>query len=118
LSSQPVQIESLSPQDAPGRLCELSPDVRAAVLIDSAGSLVAATEDEAEELAGLVRELVAEVDAAAAVPPEQVEVQVDRGAVFLSRNPRYVLAAVTRRAALPSLMLFDQRELLAAMDRS
>jgi hypothetical protein len=116
---EPVQIESLSPHDAPARLVELSPDVRAAVLIDAAGALVAASEEEperAEELASLVRELVAELDAAADGPPQQVEAQVDGGAVFLSRDTRYVFGAVTRRAALASLMLYDQRELLSALE--
>jgi predicted regulator of Ras-like GTPase activity (Roadblock/LC7/MglB family) len=111
-----VQIESLRPHDVPDRLQELSPDVRAAVLIDAAGNLVAASEDEPEELAALVRDLMAEVDAGAEEPPEQVEVQVDRGAVFLSRDPHHVLAAVTRKAALSSLMLYDQRMLLAAVE--
>ena len=116
---EPVQIESLSPQDAPARLAELSPDVRAAVLIDAAGALVAASDkdrDRAEKLASLVRELVSELDAAEDRPPQQVEAQVEGGSVFLSRDPHYVLAAVTRRAALASLMLYDQRELLAAVE--
>jgi hypothetical protein len=110
-----VQIESLRPQEVPDRLKELSPDVRVAVLVDAAGNLVAATEEEPEELAVLVRDLVAEVDALDDLP-EQVEVQVDRGAVFLSRDPHYVLVAVARKAALSSLMLYDQRALLAAVE--
>lgn len=110
-----MQIESLTPQEAPERLRELSPDVRAAILIDAAGSLVAASPEAGEGSAELVRELVAEADAAAAEPPGQVEVQVDRGAVFLTRDSRYVLAVVTRKAALSSLMLYDQRMLLEAV---
>ena len=111
-----MQIESLRPQEAPERLRELSPDVQVAVLIDAVGSLVAASDDDAEELAGLVRELVAEADAAADSPPEQVEVQVDGGAVVLSRNSHYALAAVTRKTALSSLVLYDQRVLLGAVE--
>ena len=60
--------DDLTPRDAPGLLRELSPDVRAALLLDAAGSLVAESEDDAEQgekLAGLVRELVAAADAAA-----------------------------------------------------
>lgn len=112
-----MQIESLRPQEVPERLRELSPDVRAAVLIDAAGSLVAASEEDGEELAALVRRLVAEADAAASEPPEQLEVQVDGGSVFLTRDSRYVLASVARRVALSSLMLYDQRSLLAAARR-
>jgi hypothetical protein len=111
-----VQIESLRPQEAPDRLRDLSPDVRAAVLIDAAGSLVAASPEGGEGLAELVRELVAEADAAAGEPAGQLEVQVERGAVFLTRGPEYVLAAVTRKAALASLMLYDQRVLLGSVD--
>jgi predicted regulator of Ras-like GTPase activity (Roadblock/LC7/MglB family) len=114
-----VQIESLRPQEAPERLCELSPDVRAAVLIDAAGALVAASGDDperAEELAGLVRELVELADEVADSPPAQLEAQVEGGAVFVTRDPHHVLAAVTRKAALSSLMLYDQRALLAAVE--
>jgi hypothetical protein len=110
-----VQIESLRPQEAPDRLRELSQDVRAAVLINAVGSLVAASPEGGEGLADLVRELVAEADAAADSPAAQLEVQVERGAVFLTRDPHYVLAAVTRKAALSSLMLYDQRVLLSAV---
>ena len=118
LSSQLVQIESLRPQDAPDRLRELSSDVRAAVLIDSAGALVAASEDgeRATETAGLVRALVEEADAASETPVEQLEVQLERGSVFVSRDARYVVATVTRKTALPSLMLYDQRALLSALE--
>jgi hypothetical protein len=111
-----VQIESLRPQDAPDRLRDLSPDVRAAVLIDAAGSLVSMSPEDGEGLAELVRELVAEADAAAGRPAAQLEAQVDGGAVFVTRDPHYVLAAVTRKAALSSLMLYDQRALLSAME--
>jgi predicted regulator of Ras-like GTPase activity (Roadblock/LC7/MglB family) len=114
-----VQIESLRPQEAPERLCELSPDVRAAVLIDAAGALVAASgedDERAEELGGLARELVELADHVADPPPEQLEAQVDGGAVFLTRGPHHVLAAVTRKSALSSLMLYDQRVLLAALE--
>ena len=111
-----MQIESLRPQEVPERLRELLPDVRAAVLIDSAGALIGAGEEDAEQLTALVRELVADADAATGSPPQQVEVQVDGGAVFLTRDSRYALAAVTRKAALASLVLYDQRALLEAVE--
>jgi hypothetical protein len=111
--------EELTPRDAPAYLRELSPDVHAAVLLDAAGALVATSEEDpeqADELASLVRELVEAADAAAPDgPPEQVEAQVDSGAVFVTRDPRFVLACVTRRAALPSLMLYDQRMILGSL---
>jgi hypothetical protein len=100
----------------PERLLELSPDVRAAVLVDAAGALVGPGEEDAEPLAALVRELVAEADAAAGSPPEQLEVQVEGGAVFVTRDSRHTLAAITRKAALRSLVLYDQRALLEAVE--
>jgi predicted regulator of Ras-like GTPase activity (Roadblock/LC7/MglB family) len=109
----------LTPRDVPDLLRELSPDVRAAVLLDAAGGLVAAGEEEpdhADELAGLVRELIDAADSSGGSPPEQIEVQVAGGSVYVSRDPHHVLAAVTRRAALASLMLYDQRALLAALE--
>ena len=49
-------------------------------------------------------------------PPEQVEVQVPGGAVFASRTPRWTLAAVAKRGALSSLMLYDLRALLRELE--
>ena len=49
-------------------------------------------------------------------PPEQVEVQVPGGAVFASRTPRWTLAAVARRGALSSLMLYDLRAVLGELE--
>jgi hypothetical protein len=113
--------DDLTPRDAPGLLRELSPDVRAALLLDAAGALVADSEDDpeqAEELAERVRQLVAVADSAAGgEPPEQLEVQVEAGTVFAARDPGHLLAAVTRRSALSSLMFYDMRALLAALRR-
>jgi hypothetical protein len=113
--------DDLTPHDAPGVLRELSADVHAAVLLDAAGAPVAHSEDgegHGEELSELFRKLVATVDdAAAGEPPEQFEVQVDGGTVYAARDPRFLLAAVTRRTALSSLMLYDLRAVLGAVTR-
>ena len=115
--------DTLIPERAPERLCELSADVRAAVLLDAAGSLTSSTEEDAKRaqaLAELARRLFEEVDRATrdwdAEPPEQVEVQVPGGAVFASRTPRWTLAAVAKRGALSSLMLYDLRALLGELE--
>jgi hypothetical protein len=115
--------DTLTPERAAERLCELSADVRAAVLLDAAGSLAGSSEDDrarGESLAQLTRSLFEEVDRATrdwdAEPPEQVEVQVPGGAVFASRTPRWTLAAVARRGALSSLMLYDLRALLGELE--
>lgn len=115
--------ETLTPERTPARLCELSTDARAAVLLDAAGSLVGSSEDDpgrARELGELARELFEAVDRATrdweVEPPEQLEAQVQGGAVFASRTPRWTLAVVARRAALSSLMLWDLRAVLAELE--
>lgn len=118
-----MMADTLIPERAAERLCELSADVRAAVLLDAAGSLASSSEDDRErarELGELARRLFEEVDRATrdwdTEPPEQVEVQVPGGAVFASRTPRWTMAAVAKRGALSSLMLYDLRALLLELE--
>ena len=115
-----VAASALTPERTPDRLCELSDDARAAVLLDAAGALAGCSEpdpERAEQLAALTRELIEAVDSATPDrPPEQVEAQVPGGAVFASRTPRWTLAVVARRTALASLMLYDLRSLLAELE--
>jgi hypothetical protein len=115
--------DTLTPERAAERLCELSADVRAAVLLDAAGSLASARDEaggQPRALGDLARRLFEEVDRATrdwdTEPPEQVEVQVPGGAVFASRTPRWTLAAVAKRGALSSLMLYDLRALLGELE--
>jgi hypothetical protein len=114
---------ALTPELTAERLCELSTEVRAAVLLDAAGTPASAhgVPKEAErELAELARELFEAVDRAdrdlPGGPPEQVEVQVEGGAVYASRTPRWTLAAIARRTALSSLMLMDLRAVLGELE--
>jgi hypothetical protein len=73
-----------------------------------------------EELAQLARAMFEAVDRAhrdmPGGPPEQVEIQVDRGTVYASRTPRWTLAVVARRTALSSLMLLDLRAVLGELE--
>ena len=115
--------DTLTPERAAESLRELSSDVRAAVLLDAAGSLAGASGDEPEDaraLGELARQLFEEVDRATrdwdTEPPEQVEVQVPGGVVFGSRTPRWTLAAVAKRGALSSLMLYDLRAVLGELE--
>jgi predicted regulator of Ras-like GTPase activity (Roadblock/LC7/MglB family) len=115
--------DTLTPERAAERLSELSADVRAAVLLDAAGSLASATGEDrarARALGELARRLFEEVDRATrdwdTEPPEQVEVQTPGGAVFASRTPRWTIAAVAKRGALSSLMLYDLRALLSELE--
>jgi predicted regulator of Ras-like GTPase activity (Roadblock/LC7/MglB family) len=112
-----------TPEAAARRLCELSADARAAVLLDAAGAPIAShgvTDGRSGDLAQLARTLFETVDRAhrdmPGGPPEQAEVQVDGGTVYASRTPRWTLAAVARRSALSSLMLMDLRAVLAELD--
>jgi hypothetical protein len=114
---------TLTPERTAARLCELSSDARAAVLLDAAGSLAGASDmapDRARALAELARDLFEAVDHATgdggADPPEQIEAQVAGGAVYASRTPRWTLAVVGRRATLSSLMLYDLRAVLGELE--
>jgi hypothetical protein len=109
---------TLTPERTAQRLCELSADARAAVLLDAAGAMAGAHGvDDPDELAELARELFEAVDDARTPggPPEQVEAQVDGGTVYASRTPRWTLAVVARRNALSSLMLMDLRAVLGEL---
>jgi predicted regulator of Ras-like GTPase activity (Roadblock/LC7/MglB family) len=107
-------------QAAAERLCEMSADARAAVVLDSGGGLAAsagADPERASQLAALTTELMEAVDAAAPDgKPEQMEAQVERGAVYLIRRSSWTLAAVARRSALPSLMFADVRAVLDELE--
>ena len=114
---------TLTPERTAARLCELSSDARAAVLVDAAGSLAGASDlapERARALGELATELFEAVDRSprpdGVDPPEQVEAQVDGGAVFASRTPRWALAVVARRTALSSLMLYDLRAVLGELE--
>lgn len=93
--------------------------MRAAVLLDPAGGLIAAAgvtgRDAERSLAALAYELLGAADAAAAEPIEQIEAQTGDGAAFVARDARYVLACVTKRLALPSLVLYDLRQTLRSV---
>jgi Roadblock/LC7 domain len=114
---------TLTPERTAERLCELSADARAAVLLDAAGSLAGAhgvSKEGSGELAELARQLFEAVDRAhrdiPGGPPEQVEAQVEGGTVYASRTPRWTLAVVGRRGALSSLMLMDLRAVLGELE--
>lgn len=111
-------MADLTPERAPARLCEISADARAAVLLDENG--LAGSGELDPDRAGTLAELAAELFEAAAEaggdPPHELEAQVDGGAVFAVRRPPWTLATVARRAALASLMLYDLRAVLAELE--
>jgi hypothetical protein len=108
---------ALTPDLALDYLAELSTDIRAGVLLDSAGSLVASWQGD-DERGARVRELVTEllerVDGAADTrePPTEVEVSTIGGDIFCARAAGWTIAVVTGRYALSSLMFYDLRKVL------
>jgi hypothetical protein len=114
------QRTPLSPESAPSRLVEMSADVRAAVVANPAGGLIAAAEDldpeRARLLATLLAELFGAADSAAGAPAQQVEAQVEGGAVFAVRSAHHLLGCVVKRLALPALVLYDLQRTLDEME--
>ena len=114
-------IDGATAETAPARLVDLSEDIRSAVLVDSAGALIAASDPDtarARKLGELARRLIEAADAVAPEPTEQIEVRVEGGAVFAVRTVSHTLACVVRRLALPALMLYDLRQMLRELERS
>jgi len=98
---------ALSPPTALERLSEMSGHVREAVVLGPRGRRVAG----AAALAAPARALLA-----AAPDAAELEVATARGVVYAARSSRHAIAVVSGRGALPALMLYDLRMLLAEMD--
>jgi hypothetical protein len=95
---------ALTPPLALDYLRELSADVRAGVVLDPAGALLAGP----EALAGPARDLLASAGDA-----REVQVATADGVVFAGRSDRHSVVVVCGRFALPSLILYDLRLVLA-----
>lgn len=92
-------------------MTEMSPDLRGAAILDSEGSVLAASSSpdrwQEDALA-----LLAVADRAGGEPVDQMHVATEQGEVFAVRNEGLLAVAVTDRFALSSLMLFDMRATL------
>jgi hypothetical protein len=113
-----VAEPALTPALALDYLDELSTDIRGAVLLDAAGSVASSWRGDAERgerMRDPLLELLARADEAAggAGPVSQVQVGTADGAVFCVRHGDWVLGVVAGRFALPSLMFYDLRRVLA-----
>lgn len=98
-------------------LGEMSPDLRAAAILDREGEVLAADGDPErwrEDAANLFRV----ADGAGEEPVEQVHVATEQGEVFALRHAGLAAVAVTERFALASLMLFDMRATLRDLARA
>lgn len=96
----------LTPELALAYLGELSTDIRAGVVLDARGARLAGS----EALAAPARELFA------AAETDLVEVDTVRGTVVAARSERHALAVVVGRFALPALVRYDVRRVLADLD--
>jgi hypothetical protein len=85
----------------------MSGHVREAIVLDSRGRRVAGPAALAEPARALL---------AAAPEATELEVATTRGLVYAARSSRHAIAVVSGRGALPALMLYDLRMLLAEMD--
>jgi hypothetical protein len=94
----------LTPPLALDYLRELSADIRAGAVLDPSGALLAGP----EELAEPARELLG-----AAGDAREIHVATADGNVFAARSERYTLVVVCGRFALPSLIRYDLRRVLA-----
>ena len=93
----------LTPEDALDHLCQLSADVRAGLVLDARGELLAGP----AELAGAARELVEATGAA------EVEVTTDAGVVFAARSATHAVVVVCGTFVLSGLQRHDLRTVLA-----
>lgn len=122
-----VPDSTLTPELALRYLDELSTDIRAAVLLDSAGRVAAAHsaggDAPADRLGELAARLFDRADEAAKAAPAfegqvaQVEATTAEGAVFAVRADGWTIAVVAGRFALPSLMFYDLRAVLSDLGK-
>ena len=95
---------TLTPPLALDYLRELSADIRSGVVLDPDGTLLAGP----EHLGDAARDLLAGAPGA-----EELHVSTADGAVFAARSQQHALVVVCGRLALPSLIRYDLRLVLA-----
>jgi len=102
-------------------LLELSNDIRAALLYDRSGQLLAAAPGAPPgRLAELGARLLEEAGALAQEEAETVELDAgcEGGWVFLIRAPEVVMLCLTERSVLPGLVFYDMHAILNDLDRA
>jgi hypothetical protein len=98
--------DALTPELALDYLRELSADVVAGAVFGADGAHLSGAEELVEPARALLN---AEPDAA------EVQVATAEGAVFAARDDRHALVVVCGRFALPSLLRYDLRVVLAEL---
>jgi hypothetical protein len=97
----------MSPERALDDLRTMSLEVRDGVVLGADGRRLAGS----RTLAAPARELFAQAPDAA-----EIEVATGRGTVYAARSGRRAIAVVATRSALSSVMLYDLRMTLRALD--
>ena len=92
-------------------LGEMSPDLRGAAILESGGTVLAASGDLERWREGAAA-LFAVADRTGGEPSEQLHVATEQGEVFALRHAGLAAVVVTERFALASLMFFDMRSTL------
>jgi hypothetical protein len=103
MSPAPTPAPALTPQLALDYLRELSADIRAGVVLDPKGALLAGPEAMAEPARDLLE---------AGGDARELQVTTADGAVYAARSERHAIAVVCGRFALPSLIRYDLRLVL------
>lgn len=92
-------------------LGEMSPDLRGGAILDSGGSVLAASGNP-ERWREDAATLLAVADRAGSEAVEQLHIATEQGEVFALRHAGLAAVAVTDRFALASLLFFDMRSVL------
>jgi hypothetical protein len=103
MSPAPTPAPALTPPLALDYLRELSADIRAGVVLDPKGALLAGPEG----LADAARDLFAHAGEA-----REIHVTTAEGTVYAARDDRHSIAVVCSHFALPSLIRYDLRLVL------
>ena len=117
-----VGLRAMNAAQALADLTEISAQIEAAVLADEGGSVVGSTfadEARSEQVARAAVELLAAADEArgeGADPVHQLEAAVPEGSVFVVRDERHLVAAVTRAKPTAGLVFYDLRSCLRLLD--
>jgi predicted regulator of Ras-like GTPase activity (Roadblock/LC7/MglB family) len=92
-------------------LTEMSPDLRGGAILESDGSVLAAS-DRPERWREDVATLLEVADGAGGEPVDQAHIATEQGEIFAVRYAGLTAVAVTDRFALASLLFFDMRAVL------
>jgi hypothetical protein len=108
-------------------LLELSTDIRGALLLDRAGTVLASAghlatgdvEDAGRRIVSAAQELSANgAPAAGARSSVEVDVFAGSGAMFVLAEAEHVMACVTNRTVHPGLIFYDMHAVLRDLDRA